>query len=85
MITASFLDYQIPRATDIPSPETHHVETPSELNPLGIRGVGEAGTIGPPAALAGAIEDAIGRTDVVIDRCPMPPSYIAGLIDPGVA
>ncbi len=85
LITASFLDYQIPRATDIPSPETHHVETPSELNPLGIRGVGEAGTIGPPAALAGAIEDAIGRTDVVIDRCPMPPSYIAGLIDPGVA
>lgn len=85
LITASFLDYQIPRATDIPSPETHHMETPSELNPLGIRGVGEAGTIGPPAALAGAIEDAIGRTDVVIDRCPMSPSYIAGLIDPGVA
>ncbi len=85
LTTASFLDYQIPRATDMPSPEVYHVETPSELNPLGVRGVGEAGTIGPPAALAGAIEDAIGRTDTVIDRCPMPPSYVAGLIDPSVA
>ncbi len=83
--TASFLDYQIPRTTDIPSPEVYHFETPSELNPLGVRGVGEAGTIGPPAALAGAIEDAIGKADVMIDRCPMPPSYIAGLIDPTVA
>ena len=85
LTTASFLDYQIPRTTDMPSPEVYHVETPSELNPLGVRGVGEAGTIGPPAALAGAIEDAIGRPGIVIDRCPMPPSYIAGLIDPYVA
>jgi len=85
LATASFLDYQIPRTTDMPSPEVYHFETPSELNPLGVRGVGEAGTIGPPAALAGAVEDAIGRTDTVIDRCPMTPSYIAGLIDPGVA
>jgi len=85
LITASFVDYQIPRATDMPSPEVYHVETPSELNPLGVRGIGEAGTIGPPAALAGAIEDAIGRRGVVIDRCPMTPSYIAGLIDPDVA
>ena len=85
LATASFLDYQIPRTTDMPTPEVYHFETPSELNPLGVRGVGEAGTIGPPAALAGAIEDAIGREDVVIDRCPMPPSYIAGLIDPDVA
>lgn len=85
LATASFLDYQIPRTTDMPTPEVYHFETPSELNPLGVRGVGEAGTIGPPAALAGAIEDAIGRAGAVIDRCPMPPSYIAGLIDPGVA
>ncbi len=85
LATASFLDYQIPRSTDMPSPEVYHFETPSELNPLGVRGVGEAGTIGPPAALAGAIEDAIGKAGVIIDRCPMPPSYIAGLIDSGVA
>ena len=85
LTTASFLDYQIPRTTDMPRPEVYHVETPSALNPLGVRGVGEAGTIGPPAALAGAIEDAIGRPDAVIDRCPMPPGYVAGLIDPDVA
>lgn len=85
LVTASFLDYQIPRTTDMPSPEVYHYETPSELNPLGVRGVGEAGTIGPPAALAGAIEDAIRRAGAVIDRCPMPPSYVAGLIDPSVA
>ena len=85
LMTASFLEYQIPRTTDLPNPDVYHVETPSNFNPLGLRGVGEAGTVGPPAALAGAIEDAIGRRDVVIDRCPMPPSYIAGLIDPAVA
>ena len=84
LTTASFLDYQIPRTTDMPAPEVHHMETPSELNPLGVRGVGEAGTIGPPASIAGAIEDAIGNPAVVIDRCPMPPAYVAGLIDPSV-
>jgi carbon-monoxide dehydrogenase large subunit len=85
LMTASFLDYQIPRMTDLPDIEVHHVETASERNPLGLRGVGEAGAIGPPAAIAGAVEDALRDLDVVVERCPMPPSYVVSLIDPTTA
>jgi len=81
LVTASFLDYQIPRSTDVPNIEIHHSETPSGRNPLGIKGVGEAGTIGSAAAIAGAIEDAVAMYDITIDRTPMPPSYVAGLLD----
>ena len=80
LLTASFLDYQIPRSTDVPNIEIHHSETPSVRNPLGIRGVGEAGTIGASAAIAGAIENAVEMYDISIYRTPMPPSYIAGLL-----
>ncbi len=81
LLTASFLDYQIPRSTDVPNIDIFHSETPSERNPLGIRGVGEAGVIGPAASIAGAIEDAVGMYNISIDRTPMPPSFIAGLLD----
>ena len=81
LTTASFVDYQIPRATDVPNIEVHHSETASQRNPLGIRGVGEAGIIGASATIAGAIEDALRMHDISIDRTPMPPSYIAGLLE----
>ena len=55
------MDYGIPRSPDVPSIEVIHLETPSERNPLGIKGVGEAGTIAAAAAIAGAVEDALGR------------------------
>ena len=48
----SFLDYAIPRATDIPDVRQDHLETPSPLNPLGVKGLGEGGTLAPPAVLA---------------------------------
>ena len=85
LTTASFLDYQIPKMTDLPAPQVHLIETPSELNPLGLRGVGEAGAIGPPAALAGAVEDAINRADVVVKRCPIAPSSIDEMLDASIA
>lgn len=55
-----FMEFLMPYATLILDIEMHHVETPSPLNPLGIKGEGEAGTIPVPAMLASAIEDAIG-------------------------
>ncbi len=57
---ASFMDYLLPTATDVPSIETAHRETPSPLNPLGVKGVGEAGAIPVAAAFAQALEDALG-------------------------
>ena len=58
---ASFMEFLMPYATEIPPIEIDHIETPSPLNPLGIKGAGEAGVIPVGAVLASAIEEAIGR------------------------
>jgi CO/xanthine dehydrogenase Mo-binding subunit len=67
---ASFMEYLIPYATEIPDAEIHHQETPSPLNPLGIKGAGEAGTIPVGALLASAIDDALG---VTVTEMPLSP------------
>jgi carbon-monoxide dehydrogenase large subunit len=64
MLTATLMDYALPRATDVPSLEVHHVITPSPLNPLGVKGAGEGGTLPAPAAIANAVADAL-RADGV--------------------
>ena len=60
LLNASFMDFLIPYASEVPFVETDHLETPSPLNPLGIKGAGEAGTIPVSAVIASAIEDAEG-------------------------
>ena len=60
-LTATFMDYLLPTAAEIPSIEVHHMETDSEGEP-GFRGVGEGGAIVAPAALTNAIADAIAPT-----------------------
>ncbi|GIH29216.1 dehydrogenase/oxidase [Acrocarpospora phusangensis] len=71
LLNASFMDFLMPYATEIPHIETDHLETPSPLNPLGIKGAGEAGVIPVSAVIAAAIEDAEG---LPIDRMPISPS-----------
>lgn len=71
LLNASFMDFLMPYATEIPHIETAHLETPSPLNPLGIKGAGEAGVIPVSAVIASAIEDAEGME---IDRMPISPS-----------
>ena len=66
-------------ALDVPPIETAHVETPSPLNPLGIKGVGEAGAIPVAALYAQAIEDALGGT-IAIDEMPMSPNRLFELM-----
>lgn len=73
LLNASFMDFLMPYATEIPHIETAHLETPSPLNPLGIKGAGEAGVIPVSAVLASAIEDAEGFP---IDRMPISPSEL---------
>jgi CO/xanthine dehydrogenase Mo-binding subunit len=65
------MDFLMPYCTEVPHIETDHLETPSPLNPLGIKGAGEGGVIPAPAAIAAAIEDAEG---VPITRMPLSPS-----------
>jgi carbon-monoxide dehydrogenase large subunit len=59
LITGELMDYAIPRASDIPWIETERTVTPSPVNPLGLKGVGEAGTIGATPALVNAVVDAL--------------------------
>jgi carbon-monoxide dehydrogenase large subunit len=59
LLTGSFMDYAIPRAADLPRIEIDSIETPSPNNPLGAKGVGEAGCIGVPAAVMNAVRDAL--------------------------
>jgi carbon-monoxide dehydrogenase large subunit len=59
LITGTLNDYAIPRALDFPQIETHHTETPTYLNPLGAKGIGEAATIGSTPAVANAVVDAL--------------------------
>ncbi|MET7464776.1 aerobic carbon-monoxide dehydrogenase large subunit [Nonomuraea sp. NPDC005501] len=73
LLNASFMDFLMPYATEIPRIETAHLETPSPLNPLGVKGAGEAGVIPVSAVIASAIEDAEGIT---IDRMPISPSEL---------
>ena len=72
----SLADYLVPDACGMPKLTVTHLETPSPLNPLGIKGVGEAGAISPPAAVANAIEDALAGLGVEVNRVPVSPDYL---------
>ena len=73
ILNASFMDFLMPYATEVPKIETDHLETPSPLNPLGIKGAGEAGVIPSAAVFASAIEDAEGFP---ITAMPISPSEL---------
>jgi carbon-monoxide dehydrogenase large subunit len=70
---ASFMEFLMPYATEVPDVEIGHIETPSPLNPLGVKGAGEAGTIPVGALVASAIEDALG---VEITEMPLNPQRL---------
>jgi len=69
LVTATFMDYAMPRASDLVSFNVSTTVTPCKTNPLGIKGCGEAGAIGSPAAVINAIADALG-----VERLDMPAS-----------
>lgn len=66
LVTASFMDYTMPRAHDLPSFHVGLTETKSPSNPLGMKGCGEAGAIAAPAAVMNAITDALGTEDIAM-------------------
>jgi CO/xanthine dehydrogenase Mo-binding subunit len=80
LMNASFMDYLLPTALDVPTVELAHIETPSPLNPLGVKGVGEAGAIPTGAAFAQAVEDALAGTGVEITEIPLSPSRLHELM-----
>jgi CO/xanthine dehydrogenase Mo-binding subunit len=68
---ASFMEFLMPYATEIPPIEIDHIETPSPLNPLGVKGAGEAGVIPVGAVIASAVEDAIGVPVIEMPLTPL--------------
>src|SRR5205085_12304315 len=73
-------EYLLPGSTDVPNVELHHMETPSPLNPIGVKGAGEGGTIPAAAAIIAAIENALQPFGIKITEAPVTPSYLLGLI-----
>jgi aerobic carbon-monoxide dehydrogenase large subunit len=73
---ASFMDYALPRSDDVPALTIDHLETPSPLNPLGVKGVGESGTLPVPAVVASAVEDALGAR---VEAMPLTPEALRRL------
>src|SRR4051794_1903059 len=82
-VTTSFADYLLPTATEVPMLTTLYKETRSPLNPLGVKGVGEAGTIPAAAALISAVEDALTPFGVRIGHFPLTPMKIVEMIRSG--
>jgi carbon-monoxide dehydrogenase large subunit len=82
-VTTTFADYLLPTATEVPMLDTLYKETRSPLNPLGVKGVGEAGTIPCAAALISAIEDALTPFGARIGQVPLSPSTIVTMIRNG--
>ncbi|WP_434723152.1 xanthine dehydrogenase family protein molybdopterin-binding subunit [Mesorhizobium sp. RIZ17] len=70
LLTASYMDYTMPRAGDLPSFKVSTSNTPCPGNPLGIKGCGEAGAIGSPPAVINAITDALGVVDIAMPASP---------------
>ena len=71
LLTGTLMDYALPRAADVPKLEVHHVVTPSPLNPLGVKGSGEGGTLPAPAAIANAVADALRPLGVEVTEMPL--------------
>ncbi len=80
LLNASYMDFLIPYATEVPHMEMDHIETPSPINPLGVKGAGEAGCIPVPALMAAALEDALSPFNAKVDHMPLTPNDIRKLV-----
>ena len=84
-LTTTFTDYLLPTATEIPNMEVLFHESPSPTNPLGVKGIGETGTIPVSACVISAVENALGPFNVRIREAPLSPIRILEMIDEGRA
>ena len=80
LLNASFMDYLLPTATDVPRVRIDHVETPAADTPLGVKGAGEAGCIPTAAAFAQAVEDALGIEGLELLEIPLSPNRLFELV-----
>jgi carbon-monoxide dehydrogenase large subunit len=76
LLSGSLMDYALPIAEDIPAMKIVHLHSPSPLNPLGVKGVGEGGAVAPPAAVANAVCDALAPFGVEVNATPLKPEQL---------
>ena len=76
ILTGEFTDYALPKARNIPIIESLHTETPSPVNPLGVKGVGEAGAIGAPPAIVNSVVDALSHLGIRHLDMPLTPEIV---------
>jgi carbon-monoxide dehydrogenase large subunit len=79
-LAASFLDYHIPRAQELPAIRIGHLHTPSTVTEYGMKGMGEGGAVAPPAAIANAVCDALGPLGAAINETPLTPRRVLAAI-----
>jgi carbon-monoxide dehydrogenase large subunit len=76
LLSGSLLDYPIPTAGDVPSINNGHTTTPSDVNPMGVKGIGEAGTIGSAQTVVNAVVDAVAPLGVTHIDMPLRPKKV---------
>jgi carbon-monoxide dehydrogenase large subunit len=81
LVTGTFVDYALPSAADVPSFETDRTETPSPVNSLGVKGVGEAGTIAATPAIVNSVIDALRPLGVDFINMPLSPQHVWSQIE----
>jgi carbon-monoxide dehydrogenase large subunit len=80
-LTTTFADYLLPTATEVPNIDLHFLQSPSPLNPLGVKGVGESGCVPAAGAIVAAVEDALAPFGVTIGEYPVTPAKLFALIE----
>jgi len=81
LLSSTFMDYRLPSAEEVPELALEHIVTPNPFTPLGAKGAGETGMLGPPPALCNAVEDALSPFGVKIRETPLTPDRILDLIE----
>jgi aerobic carbon-monoxide dehydrogenase large subunit len=76
LVSSTLVDYLVPSAADLPHFETDRTETPATSNPMGVKGVGEAGAIASPPAVVNAVIDAVRHLGVEDVRMPASPRNV---------
>ena len=80
-LASTMLDYVLPGATEVPDIRVLHMHTPSPYTEFGMKGLGEGGAVGPPAAIVSAVNDALRPLGVEVYDLPLTPERILAAID----
>jgi carbon-monoxide dehydrogenase large subunit len=79
-VTASLMDYLVPTACEVPPIDVRHLESPSPNVPGGFKGMGEGGAVNAPAAVVGAVNDALRPFGVVANHTPIMPEWVLNAV-----